>query len=191
MRKTHETIDLLRRWADGDKPSGDALFALLYDELRSVASRRLAAEHAPPSLQTTELVHEAFLRLAENRVAWQERAHFFAIAARVMRRIVIDQARASIAEKRGGGLEPITLPNAEKFRFGEQPSDLLELDRCLKDLARHDPEKATLVNLRFFAGLSLEETAEILGKSRATVIRRWRVTKGWLHRQLTTPDTAV
>lgn len=184
MRETDETTLLLRAWSAGDHDAGEALFARLYDDLRGVASRRVAVE-PKGSLDTTVLVHEAFLRLIDQHSAtWQDRAQFFAVAARVMRRILVDEARARGAEKRGGKAEIVDLERLGEVAFGERAHELLVLDECLDDLARLDPDKARLVELRFFAGLSLEETAEVLGSSRATVIRQWRLTKGWLLRQL-------
>ncbi len=185
-RNSDETTMLLRAWSSGDQDAGEALFARLYDDLRGVASRRVAVEPSG-TIDTTVLVHEAFLRLVDQRqVSWQDRGQFFAVAARVMRRILVDQARARGAEKRGGGLPPIALESIGQVTFGERANEVLVLDQCLEDLAHLDPDKARLVELRFFAGLSLEETAKALGSSRSTVIRQWRLTKGWLHRQLQT-----
>ncbi|MEM7581737.1 MAG: ECF-type sigma factor [Acidobacteriota bacterium] len=181
-----ETTILLRAWSSGDQDAGEALFARLYDDLRGVASRRVAVEpHG--AIETTVLVHEAFLRLIDQRqVSWQDRGQFFAVAARVMRRILVDEARARGAEKRGGDVRRVELDKLGQVAFGERAHEVLVLDECLEDLARLDPDKARLVELRFFAGLSLEQTAEALGSSRATVVRQWRLTKGWLHRQLQT-----
>lgn len=185
MAMSDSTLQLLRSWTVGDEAAGDLLFRRLYDELRTVAHRRLAARARSGTLQTTELVHEAYLRMAgQHRVDWKETSQFFAVAARVMRRIIVDRARARLAEKRGAGAERLSLSAAEETGFSDRPEDLVALDQCLLDLARHDPEMARLVELRFFAGFSLEETAELLGWSRPTVVRRWRLTKGWLHRQL-------
>lgn len=120
----------------------------------------------------------------QDRVSWQDRRQFFAVAARVMRRILVDQARERSAAKRGGSRARLSLDDLPDRALVQRPEELLVLDRCLEDLARLDPEQARLVELRYFVGLSLEQTAETLGCSRATVIRRWRVVKGWLHRQL-------
>ncbi len=186
MPELEETTVLLRAWSAGDRVAGEDLFARIYDDLRGVAGRRLAAE-PKGALNTTALVHEAFLRLIDQRgVTWQDRGQFFAVAARVMRRILVDHARARGAEKRGGGMRLVELDQLGEVAFGERSGELLVLDDCLDELARLDPGKARLIELRFFAGLSLEETAEALGLSRATVVRRWRVTKGWLHRRLQT-----
>ena len=130
---------------------------------------------------------EAFLRLIDQRgVSWQDRGQFFAVAARVMRRILVDHARARVAEKRGGKVHLVELEQLGEVAFGERPGDLLVLDECLEDLKRLDADRARLVELRFFAGLSLEQTAEALDLSRATVVRQRRLTKGWLLRQLQT-----
>lgn len=179
-----ETTLLLKAWSGGDREAGDALFARLYDDLRGVASRRLAAEPAGAP-DTTVLVHEAFLRLTDQRqVTWRDRRQFFAIAARVMRRILVDQARARGAEKRGGDKEILSIEKIGEVALGERPDQVLALDACLEELARLDADKAKLVDLRFFAGLSIDEAAEVLEVSRATAIRQWRITKGWLHRKL-------
>ena len=181
-----ETTLLLRAWSAGDQDAGEDLFARLYNDLRRVAGRRLAVEPGD-ALDTTVLVHEAFLRLIDqSQVAWQDRGHFFAVAARVMRRILVDHARERGAEKRGGKVAVVALEKLGEVAFGERAGELLVLDECLNELTRLDPDRARLVELRFFAGLSLEETADALGVSRATVVRQWRVTKGWLYRQLQT-----
>ena len=184
VREIEETTLLLRAWSAGDHDAGEALFARLYDALRGVASRRVAVE-PNGALDTTALVHEAFLRLIDQRcVSWQDRGQFFAVAARVMRRILVDHARARGAEKRGGKAEVVELEQLGEVAFGERAGEILVLDECLDDLGRLDPAKARLVELLIFSGMSNEETAATLGLSRATVIRQWRVTKGWLHRQL-------
>ena len=184
LRESDDTTRLLKAWSRGDEDAGEALFARLYDDLRRVASRRVAAEPAC-AWHTTVLVHESFLRLIDQRrVSWQDRRHFFAVAARVMRRILIDHARARGAEKRGGKLEIFDLDGLGEVAFGERSAELLALDACLDELAELDPDKARLVELRFFAGLSLEETAKVLGTSRATAGRQWHITKGWLLRNL-------
>lgn len=176
---------MLRRWTAGDAEAAEPLFTLLYDDLRGIASRRLAAEASGVTLQTTVLVHELFLRLVEQRRAdWQNRAQFFAVAARLLRRILVDHARGRDAEKRGGDVVRLSLAELGEVAFGERPAELLALDACLDDLERRDPRQARLVELRFFAGLSLEETADALGLSRATAVRQWRVIKGWLLRRL-------
>jgi RNA polymerase sigma factor (TIGR02999 family) len=149
-----------------------------------VAGRRKAAEPAE-ALETTALVHEAYLRLVDQNVAtWHDRAQFFAVAARVMRRVLVDDARKRRAQKRGGEVRKVRLEDLGDVSFGERPDSILALETCLAELESLDADKARLVELRFFAGLSLEQTAELLETSRATVVRQWRMTKGWLHRRL-------
>ena len=184
LEKIEETTVLLRRWTAGDKSAGEILFESLYDELRRVASSRLRSESSG-ELQTTALVHELFLRMVDQRsVDWRDRAQFFAVAARLMRRILVDDARSRGAKKRGGEQPALSLESLGEVPFGERAGELLALEDCLRDLDRRDPKKAQLVELRFFGGLSLEDTAEVMGLSRASVVRQWRLTKGWMHRQL-------
>ena len=179
------TVDLLQSWTAGDHDASDEVFDRLYQDLRRVAANRLAAEQHR-DLGVTELVHEAYLRLVDqDRAQWADRRHFFAVAARVMRRILIDRARSRSAAKRKSD-QLLTLSPASELLRVELPESWLELDNCLRDLEQLDPERAKLVELRYFVGLSLEETADLLGQSRATVVRRWQVTRGWLLRQLGT-----
>jgi RNA polymerase sigma-70 factor, ECF subfamily len=183
-----EITQLLRDWQGGSRDALDRLIPLVYDELHVIAARHLAREQKDRSLQTTALVNEAYLKLIDQqRVDWQNRAHFFAIAARLMRRILIDDARRRLREKRGGSMAQVSVeeivvaqPNAPV-----DVVDLLQLDRALLELERLDPDQAQIVELRFFAGLTLEETATVVGSSLATVKREWAVAKGWLHRELT------
>ena len=179
-----ETTHLLRAWSGGDSEAGDRLFERLYADLRRVAGRRLSSEPAG-ALDTTALVHEAYLRLVDQKVAsWRDRAQFFAVAARVMRRVLVDDARRRRARKRGSEVRKVRLEDLGNVSFGERPEEILALEAGLAELESVDADKARLVELRFFAGLSLEQTAEVLGTSRATVVRQWRMTKGWLHRRL-------
>ena len=185
MKGSHDTTELLRAWTRGEKPAGEELFDRLYDEIRRLAHRRRRSRGPEPGIETTALVHEVYLRLVDQRRAdWQCRAQFFAVAARVMRRVLVDEARAKGAEKRGGDADLVPLAQLGDIPFGDRPDELLKLDACLSDLEQLDPRQARLVELRFFAGLSLEATAEALGQSRATTVRQWRLTKAWLHRQL-------
>lgn len=185
MSERSETTALLVAWTGGSAAAGEDLFARLYDQLRAVAGRLRRSEPAASTLQTTALVHELYLRLVDQRaVDWQGRGQFFAIAARVMRRILVDHARARLSNKRGGAAHIVSLEALGEVSFGERPEVLLAIDTCLQDLERLDPAMARLVDLRFFAGLSIEDAAEALGQSRATTVRQWRMTKGWLHRQL-------
>jgi len=187
---TSEITQLLRDWQEGSRDALDRLVPLVYDELHVIAARHLAGERRD-ALQTTALVNEVYLKLIDQRrVDWQNRAHFFAIAARLMRRILIDDARRRLREKHGGGvvrvpIEEIAVPQPDAPL---DTVDLLELDRVLQDLERLDPDQAKIVELRFFGGLTVEETAAVVGSSPATVKREWAVAKGWLFRALTRPE---
>jgi len=176
---------LLQAWGRGDRSALDALLPLVYEELRRNAARHLRHQPVGHTLQATELVHEAFLRLVHQpAVDWQGRGQFYAVAAKAMRSILVDHARARGALKRGRGGQPVTLGAADEA-LGTQPAiDVLELDAALGRLATLDPEQGRLVELRYFAGLSIEETAEVLGTSPATVKRQWRVARAWLNREL-------
>jgi RNA polymerase sigma factor (TIGR02999 family) len=179
----HRVTELLVAWADGDKAALDPLIALVYDELHRIASRRLAREHSP-SLQPTALVHEAYLRLVGQLARWQNRAHFFAVAARMMRRILIDHARARHCDVRGGGdVWHVSLGEAGDIVL-QRARDLVLLEDALSTLASFDLRKSQVVELRFFAGLSVEETAHALGVSSITVMRDWNTAKAWLHREM-------
>ena len=174
---------LLRAWSDGDAKALDQLTPIVYDELRRLARRYLRSERRDHSLQTTALVNEAYLRLVDHtRMEWQDRAHFFAVSAQVMRRILVDHARRRNA-KRGRGLRRVSLEEATMIG-SERPTDLAALDDALTSLAERDPRKAQVVEMRFFGGLSVEESAEVLGVSPVTVMREWRTAKAWLYREL-------
>lgn len=178
---------MLREWKGGNRDALEELMPLVYDELHKQAARYLRRERVDHTLQTTALIHEAFLKLVGQRDAdWESRNHFFAIAAQAMRRILIDHARAKHQEKRGGpeltlALEDVEIPSGET----EQNVDLLALDEALRRLSKIDEQQVRIVELRYFGGLSLEETAAALGVSRATVVRDWSVAKTWLRRELT------
>ena len=175
---------LLRRMNSGDKDAFDQLVPLVYDQLRRLASRRLLSQRADHTLRATALVHEAYIRLADAGGDWKDRVHFYAVAARVMRHILVDYARAGKRQKRGEGFEHIALDEA--VLVSSQPSqDLSALDESLNRLAAHDPRKSQVVELLFFGGLTYEEAAAALGISRATVHRELRMAKAWLHRDLT------
>ena len=184
---SEDITQLLHAWRGGNREALDRLMPLVYQELRLVASRHLAGERSA-TLQTTALVNEAYLKLIEQRrVDWQNRAHFFAIAARLMRRILIDEARRRTRDRRGGGEVPVPmdeLPLAAPASAVDT-LDLLELDRALDRLEALDPNQARIVELRFFGGLTVEETAEAVGMSPSTIKREWAIAKGWLHRELT------
>ena len=175
---------LLEAWGRGDQASFDALVPLVHDELRRIARRQMRGERGEHTLQPSALVNEAYVRLLDvKRVQWQNRAHFFAMAALVMRRILVESARARKFQKRGGGAHVVPLDEA--FGVSNDPSqDLVALDDALNALAAIDPRKAHVVELRYFAGLSIEETAATLQVSPGTVRRDWRLAKVWLLREL-------
>jgi RNA polymerase sigma factor (TIGR02999 family) len=177
----------LRDWGDdGRDDAADALLELVYKELNRQAHRYLQKERAGHTLQTTALVHEAYLKLVEQKsVAWESRSHFFAIAATMMRRILIDYARARHRVRRGGVHSDLPLENALTIGVGGTDFDLLALDEALDRLAAKEAQLAEVVELRFFSGLDVVETAEVLGLSESTVKRDWRMAKAWLRRELT------
>ena len=179
-----QVTGLLRAWSDGDGAALEQLIALVEAELRRLARAYMARERRGHTLQTTALVNEAFVRLVDARtVRWQDRAHFVGIAARLMRRVLVDHARSRGYQKRGGGAVRVTL--TEDLAVVAKPAvDLIALDRALERLAADDRRKARVVELRFFGGLSVEETAEVLHVSSDTVKRDWRLAKLWLLRDL-------
>jgi len=161
----------------------DALLPLVYDELRGLARGYLRHERSDHTLQSTALVHEAYLRLVDQNVTWQNRAHFFAIAAQMMRRILVDHARGRNTGKRGEGI--CRVPLHEELVGGDQRDvDIIALDEALTNLAKFDPQQSRIVELRFFAGLSIEDTSEVLKVSPATVKRDWAMAKAWLYREM-------
>lgn len=175
---------LLQAWRDGDNDAGEKVFSIVFSELQKVASAYIQREHEA-SLQTTELVNEAYLRLeADKKLVFKDRRHFFGIAARAMRQILVEQTRKRKAQKRAANLNQLTL-NDEFNLVGGKPLDLLRLDEALKELETFDQKKARLVELRFFAGLSLEETSQALGISVSSVKREWVLAKAWLYNRLT------
>jgi RNA polymerase sigma-70 factor (ECF subfamily) len=181
---SHEITELLVDWNNGNNSALEKLMPLVYRELRRLARQYLRNERAGHTLQTTDLVHEAYFRLVDQQqVQWQNRAHFYGIAAQLMRRILIDHARRGKRAKRGGGAQMVTLePNvAVSPQF---IPDILDLDQALKRLAEIDVRKARIVELRFFGGLEVKETAAFLNVSEVTVIRDWKMAKAWLHREL-------
>jgi len=174
---------LLRAWSAGDRDALDQLTPVVYRELHTLARQYMRREHAGHSLQTTALVNEAYLRLVDcERMQWNNRAHFFAMAAQLMRRILVDHARLHNL-KRGAGFPHVPLEEAATV-CNEPQTDYVELDRAMNELARIDPRKVQVVEMRFFGGLSVEETAEVLKISSITVKRDWRAAKLWLHRAL-------
>jgi RNA polymerase sigma factor (TIGR02999 family) len=179
-----DVTDLLVASAAGDKPALDALMPVVYDELRRLAQKYLRRERADHTLQTTALVHEAYLRLIDQKsVNWQNRAQFFGIAAQMMRRILINRANQRRAQKREGDATRISLDDAISL-FEKRDVDLLDLNEALNELARLDHQQAQIVEMRFFGGLTTEEIAEVLGISPATTKRDWESAKLWLRHQL-------
>jgi len=176
--------ELLVGYGRGDKEALDQLMPVVYDELRRQAARYLRREQAGNTLQTTALIHEAYVRLVDQRnVQWQNRAHFFGIAAQMMRRILVDHARAKKRVKRGGSDVRVSLGD-ETVAVKGQDLDLIALDEALERLAQIDEQQSRVVELRFFSGLTVEETAEVMGISKATVKRDWSMAKAWLHREI-------
>ena len=178
---------LLISWSSGERSAADRLIPAVYDELHRQAARALRREGDEHTLQATALVHEAYLRLVDQRrVEWRNRAHFFGIAAEVMRRVLVDHARARLAAKRGGGMQRLTLDEAVEVSSGGGDADVLALHDALERLALLDAGQARLVELRYFGGLNIEETADTLGVSPATVKREWALARAWLRRELST-----
>lgn len=176
---------MLVDWSNGDQEALNRLMPVVYDELRRQAARYLRRERPGHTLQTTSLIHEAYLKLVDQKhVRWQNRAHFFAVSAQLMRRILVDYARGRGRAKRGGPAPQLSLEEA--FMVGAEASgvNLLELDEALSRLAILDERQSRLVELRYFSGLSIEETAEVLGVSPATVKNDWNSAKAWLHREM-------
>ena len=185
MDEVHRITKLLREWSDGDRQAVDELMPLVYDELHRQAHLRLRRERAGHSLQTTDLIHEAYIKLINQpEVRWDNRTQFFAFAARIMRNILVDHARSKQRDKRGGGALKISLTDASPATAA-QDLDLIALDQALDRLAKIDDQQVRIVELRYFGGLSLEATADALKISRATTARDWNVARIWLHRELT------
>lgn len=179
---------LLRAWSDGDREALDRLTPIVYDELHRLAQRYMKRERPGHSLQTTALVNEAYMRLVDYKgMQWQNRAHFFAVSAQLMRRILVEHARRHNL-KRGGGVQHVSLEETALVG-GDQSADLVALDDAMNALALLDPRKAQVVEMRFFGGLSVEETAEVLKLSSVTVMRDWSTAKAWLYRELTRGTT--
>ena len=177
----------LQEWSGGkDTEASDAVLSLVYEELRRQARRYLSRERGGHTLQTTALVHEVYLKLVkQENIAWESRSHFFGIAARLMRQILIDYARTKQRAKRGGAQDKVPLENALTVGISDTNFDLLALDEALTRLAAKEEDLAKIVELRFFSGLSVEDTAEVLDISDSTVKRDWQLAKAWLHRELT------
>ena len=175
---------ILRAWSGGDQSALEKLTPIVYNELRRLARRHMQHERPGHSLQATALVNEAYMRLVDyKRMQWQNRAHFFAVSSQLMRRILVEHARKRIKVKRGDGAQHVSLEDAI-IVGSERPMDMVALDDALNELARLDPRKAQVVEMRFFGGLSVEETAEVLKISAVTVMRDWNTAKAWLYREL-------
>jgi RNA polymerase sigma factor (TIGR02999 family) len=184
LRSSHEITQLLKAWTAGDEQALEKLTPVVYQELHRVARRCMAGQRPGHPFQTTDLVNEAYLRLVNcAQMNWQHRAHFFAMSAQLMRRILIDIARSRGYQKRGGGVGPLSLDEAPTVGI-EPDKNLVALDDALKELAAIDSRKSKVVELRFFGGLSIKETSEVLKVSVETVVRDWRLAKIWLVREL-------
>jgi RNA polymerase sigma factor (TIGR02999 family) len=184
MSSQPNITELLVGYQGGDKEALDQLMPIVYDELRRQAARYLRREQAGHTLQTTALIHEAYVRLVDQRnVQWQNRAHFFGIAAQLMRRILVDHARTKKRVKRGGSKVQVSLADATVATTGPD-LDIVALDEALERLEKLDQQQSRVVELRYFSGLTVEETAEVMGISTATVKREWSVARAWLHREL-------
>lgn len=188
-RDTTEVSRLLLAWRDGDQSALDRLVPLVYDQLHALARRYLRSERPDHTLQTTALLHEAYLRLVGSDVEWEGRGHFLAVAAQTMRRILVDHARARMRSKRGGGAQPVPLDKAQ-LASPERGEDLVALNEALDRLAAVDERKVQAIELHYFGGLTNEETAKVLGVSEATVYRELRLAKAWLYRDLS-PESHV
>jgi len=180
-----DVTELLREWNDGDPAGRDRLMSVVYEPLRAIAERQLDRESRGHTLQPTALVNELYVRFAEQRrVEWRDRVHFFAVAATVMRRILVDHARRKKSAKRGGAAVPITIDAAVDV-CEQQDFDIVALDLALERLGELFPQQAKIVELKFYGGLTLDETAEVLGISAATVSREWTMARAWLRRAMT------
>jgi len=179
-----EVTQLLVEWRNGDQAALDKLMPLVYDELHRLADRYMRGERPDHTLQTTALVHEAYLRLVElKNIEWQDRAHFFAVAARMMRRVLVNYANRRRSRKRDVGEPTLSLDDVATLSQAQEPA-LLTLDEALKSLEAIDPRKCQIVEFKFFGGLTIEESAEVLGVSHATVEREWRLARAWLFREM-------
>ena len=184
---TSDITDLLQRWSAGERGALDHVLPLVYSELRKIAARQLRHDQAEQSIDPTDLVHALYLQLVDQRRAtWVNRTQFYAVVAQMMRRILVDHARARLADKRGASTITVSLTSLKPDAAAAHTpiSDVLSIDRALERLAARDPSHARIVELRFFAGLSIEETAHVLDRSPATIKRGWRSAKAWLFREL-------
>ena len=181
-----EVTQLLRRMADGDEQSAEALTPLIYDELHKLAKRLFISENSGHTLQPTAIVHEAYVKLVNVDVSWQDRAHFYSLAARMMRRLLVNHAKAKNAEKRGGGAVRVTLDESST-PASDANADLLHLDEALTALGEVDPRKADLIQLQYFGGLSFREMEEVTSLSSSTLDRELRTARAWLKNHLSNP----
>jgi RNA polymerase sigma-70 factor, ECF subfamily len=186
MAPDSEVTGLLMRWSEGDEDALEQLIPFVYDECRRIAARQLRREHSGHTLNPTALVHELYMRLVDqHRTSWKNRAHFYCIAARLMRRVLVDHARARQARKRDATrLLLIDPPGAGPDAAADRVADLLTIDDALQRLGQRDADQQRLVELRYFGGLTVEETAHVLGRSPRTVKREWQLAKAWLYREL-------
>lgn len=183
--QSKEITLILKDWSGGNRAAADSLIQIVYQELRKIAASYLRNQRPDHTLQPTALVHEAYMKLVDISDAnWQDRAHFFAVAAQTMRHILIDHARAIAADKRGGGAQKLALDEAVSFSTDNRDVDLLDLDEALKELATFDEKQSQIIELRFFGGLTVEETAEVMKISPATVKREWATARVWLFRKM-------
>jgi RNA polymerase sigma factor (TIGR02999 family) len=188
LQPPQNVTELLTEWGNGDKEALDRILPIVYDELRKQAARYLRRERAGHTLQTTALIHEAYIRLVDQKnVRWQNRAHFFGISAQLMRRILVDHARTKGRVKRGGSDIRVSLDDVNLIAK-EKDLDILAVDEALDRLAKIDEQQSKIVELRFFSGLTVEETAEVLKISPATIKRDWSMAKAWLHREISSGE---
>lgn len=181
---SNEVTDLLARWRSGERQALDLLMPIVYEELRKLARHYVERERPGHTLQTTALVHEAYVRLVgQSPPEWKCRAHFYGVAARLMRQILVDHARANRAEKRGGGAPKLALDDDLARSYGNG-IDLLVLDNALRSLTELNPQQGQIVELRFFSGLTIEDTSEVMGISPASVKRSWTAARAWLYREM-------
>ncbi|PWT95067.1 MAG: RNA polymerase subunit sigma-70 [Blastocatellia bacterium] len=181
---TQQVTELLTAWSSGDQTARDRLIPLVYEELHRLAHRYMKRESPGHTLQTSALVNEAFVKLVDQRdVRWRNRAHFFGIAAQLMRRILVDHARGRQTAKRGGGVHAISFDDG-LYVSEKRSAEVVAIHEALEQLTKFDQRKGQIVELRFFGGLSIDETAEVLGVSPGTVMRDWTLAKAWLHREI-------
>ena len=185
-----EITELLIKWGEGDRAALEELIPVVYAELKRLARRYMGKERVGHTLQTSALINEAYLKLVElHTIEWQDRNHFFAVSAQIMRHILIDHARSYRYAKRGAGAEKVSLEKVEGLCV-DRAEELLALDEALKELEAFDPRKSRITELRFFGGLTVDETAEVMGLAPVTVMREWRAAKAWLSRAMTGKEPA-